>query len=182
MNRGNFRLDGRTIGIIALVVIAAVIFLPRLLGGGETDERVDTRDDFNQDSPLAPNQPNQPNQPNRPTNDGVVLGNLVSATGIDRNGCPTQVTANFDESDQPIYVVAEGSDIPEGTTVFVRLYRDGQPVEDADQIRADQDYDNTCIYFAFEPDGGARSLQPGDYEAEFVVNGNPADSVQFEIN
>lgn len=30
---GNFKLDGRTIGIIALVIIGAVILLPQLFGG-----------------------------------------------------------------------------------------------------------------------------------------------------
>ncbi|MBZ0302806.1 MAG: hypothetical protein K8J31_23885, partial [Anaerolineae bacterium] len=78
-----------------------------------------------------------------------------------------------------VYIVAPYSDVPAGTSVFVRLYQDGTPIEDTSEIQADQDYHNTCLNFVFEPIEG--TFDPGSYEAEFFVNGNPAQSVNFEI-
>jgi hypothetical protein len=31
------------------------------------------------------------------------------------------------------------------------MYYDGVPVEDTDIITADQNYDDVCVYFSFEP-------------------------------
>ena len=109
---------------------------------------------------------------------GINLGRVVSATGIDRDGCPVEITSTF-EASESVYVIAEGSDVPRGTTVFVRLYHDGQPIEDAPEITADQDYNNTCINFVFEPEGS--NFDPGNYEAEFIINGIPTESASFEI-
>jgi hypothetical protein len=106
------------------------------------------------------------------------LGRVVSASAIDRDGCATDSTSIFGAF-EPVYVVAEDSAVPSGTSVFVRLYHEGTPVEDAPEITADQDYDNTCINFVFEPEGAA--FDPGSYEAEFIINGNPANTVSFEI-
>jgi hypothetical protein len=118
------------------------------------------------------------NQQSEPLDTDIALGRVVSASSIDRNGCATQTSSTFDAS-EPVYVIAEGSDVPRGTSVFVRLYREGTPIEDAPEITADQDYNDTCINFIFEPEGAA--FDPGQYEAEFIINGNTADSVSFEI-
>jgi hypothetical protein len=61
----------------------------------------------------------------------------------------------------------------------VRLYRDGQPIEDAPELVADRDYTNTCINFVFEAVN--QPFQPGAYEAQFIVNGNPGPSVTFNV-
>jgi hypothetical protein len=157
----NFKLDGRTIAIGLLLLVAAVIFLPRL---------------FNTD---ATNVQEPVNQPLDEANEGdILLGNPVSASAIDRDGCPVETTNVFSPSED-VFVVAPSSDIPAGTAVFVRLYHEDTPIEDAPEIQADQDYQNTCINFVFEPNDG--SFDPGSYEAEFFINGNSADSVQFEI-
>jgi hypothetical protein len=159
----NLKLDGKTIIIGIIVVIAAILVLPRL---------------FNT-SNIADNQTQTDTEPgSAPLDENVALGRIVSSGGIDRNGCATETASTFDAS-EPVYVVAEDSDVPSGTSVFVRLYHEGTPIEDAPEITADQDYDNTCINFVFEPDGTA--FDPGDYEAEFIINGNPANSVTFEI-
>jgi hypothetical protein len=161
----NLRLDSRTIIIGIIVVIVAIFVLPRLFN-------TDTIDNRGAEEPLA-------DQPGAETvDDDITLGRVVSASGIDRNGCATETTTTFGSSES-VYVVAEDSDVPRGTSVFVRLYHEGTPVEDAPEITADQDYNNTCINFVFEPEGAA--FDPGSYEAEFIVNGNPADSVSFEI-
>ncbi len=154
------KLDGRTIGIGILILIGAVILLPQL---------------FN--NPAAVNDPNAVYD--EPVNaEDIQIGNPVSAAAIDRNGCPVNQTASF-AANEDVYIVAPNTDVPAGTSVFVRLYHNGTPVEDAPEIQADQDYQNTCINFVFEPVDG--DFDPGSYEAEFFINGNPADTIGFEI-
>jgi hypothetical protein len=162
----NLKLDGRTIAIIALVVIAAIIFLPSLLGknqGGTTDV-----------------QPTANPRDTTVVDDGIELGTVVTASNVDRNGCPTDTTTTFPTGSDVVYVVAENSDFVAGTEVYVRWYREGQVLEDAEPIVADQDYVDTCVNFLLEPDQ-ATTLASGDYEAEFIINGNPADTATFEI-
>jgi hypothetical protein len=155
------QLNSRTIVIGIIVVLAAIFVLPRL---------------FNTDN--VDNTPVNDDAGSQTLDENIDLGQLVSASSIDRDGCATSTTASF-EATEPVYVVAEDSSVPRGTSVFVRLYHEGQPIEDAPEITADQDYNSTCINFIFEPEG--RAFDPGSYEAEFIVNGNPADSVNFEI-
>jgi hypothetical protein len=95
------------------------------------------------------------------------------------DGCATDPRASF-EPVEPVFVVAEGSDIPAGTSVFVRLYHEGTPIEDAPEITADQDYTNSCVNFIFEPSQGT-TFDQGNYQAEFIINGNPANTVDFEV-
>jgi len=78
------------------------------------------------------------------------------------------------------YVVALNSEVPEGTTIFARLYRDGEAIEDLPAITSNQDYNNSCINFVFETSDGD-NFESGDYEAEFFVNGNSYNSVDFSI-
>lgn len=171
---GNFKLDGRTIGIIIFLIIAAVIFLPRLFGGGnDADNRVNEPVNEPLDEPVD-ERDTTINQ-----DDGIELGNVVAATSVNRDGCASNVTNSFDPND-PVYVVAEDSDVTEGTEVFVRFYYEDEVYEESDVIVADQDYENTCISFTLEPDE-LDQLRSGSYEAEFIINGNPADVVAFEV-
>jgi hypothetical protein len=155
------QLNIKTIAIGIIIVIVAIFVLPRL---------------FNTDS--TENTPVDDNVGSQTVDESIDLGRVVSASSIDRDGCATDTTASF-ETTEPVYVVAEGRVVPRGTSVFVRLYHEGQPIEDAPEITADQDYNNTCINFIFEPESS--TFDPGSYEAEFIINGNPADSVSFEI-
>jgi hypothetical protein len=157
---GNFKLDGRTIIIGILLLVGAVIFLPRL---------------FNTDTT---NEPGSVVYEDPQTTEGIAIGQPVSAVSVDRDGCPTQTTASFDVNED-VFVVAPNSDIPSGTSVFVRLYQNGAPVEDTTEIMADQNYTNTCLNFQFEPIDGP--FDPGQYEAEFIINGNPGPTVSFEM-
>ncbi|MAS38198.1 MAG: hypothetical protein CL610_29650 [Anaerolineaceae bacterium] len=158
----NSRFDMKTIGIIALVIIGAVLLLPRLFN----------TDSLNEPAPVV-----NENEP-IPGAENIQIGNPVTALSLDRDGCAVDTTSQF-SGREPIYVVAPDADIPAGTGVFVRLYQDGNAVEDTTEIRADQDYQNTCLNFVFEP--VEMSLDPGTYEAEFYINGNPADTVSFEV-
>jgi hypothetical protein len=106
------------------------------------------------------------------------IGDVIAGASIDTQGCPTNETTTFDQNDT-IYVGAINSDIPQGTDLFARLYFEGQPLEDSDVITADADY--TCATFAFEATSGAEVLESGSYEGQLFVNGNPGDSVTFEV-
>ncbi len=170
---GGFRLDGRTIAIGAFVILALIVGVI-LLNRNNNDA-----------APIDPTQPGtafgDPVVPGSgATTGGVVLGRLVTASNVDGDGCPVDTTDQFSVNDE-VYVVIEDSDIPAGTTVFARLFRENTPVEDADTITADQNYDNTCIYFVFEPTTTAEVLEAGFYEAQVIVNGNPGERVGFEI-
>jgi len=153
--------------IVVVIVIAAALLLPRLFGNNTPTTQTNT------------NNPTIPQQQNPVTNNAnIQLGAPVSAVGIDRNGCATDTTSTFSGSDS-IYVVAPDSNVPQGTTVFARLYRNNNPVEDAPQITADKDYSQSCINFVFQPTGA--DFAPGTYEAQFFVNGNAASSVTFNV-
>lgn len=112
---------------------------------------------------------------------GVRVGRLVTATATNRDGCADGRTSRF-RGDESIWVVAESSDFPRGTRVFMRLYRGTRAVEDADEITAEQDYRNACVAFVFEASRSAGALERGDYEAELFVNGNAAGSVKFTVD
>lgn len=165
----NMKLDSRTIIIGVVVLIAAIFILPRLFNTADTNINEPVNNPVN--TPVS----NSPS--GQAANDGIQLGRVVSAVGVDRDGCATSTATSFD-TDDDIFVVAEDSDIPAGTQVFVRLYRDGQPVEDAPEITADQNYTNSCVNFVFEP---LEDFEAGNYEAEFVINGNAADTIQFQV-
>lgn len=161
----NLRLDGRTIGIGVIALIVIFLILPRLFGNNDTTT---TGTDNDRIAPAG--------------NDGAVddnisLGRPVTAFDVDSDGCAVDQTTDFRATDE-IWVVAPNSDMPSGTGVFVRLYREGEPIEDSREIVANQEYNNTCINFIFE---SANGFDRGSYKAEFYVNGNAADTVSFEV-
>jgi len=157
-----------TLILLGLLVVGAVlVFGPQLFGGGEEDT-----------TPQTVPQDNETTS-SEPVDDGITLGDIVVAEGIDRDGCAVSIDYDLDNVES-FYVIAEDSEIPEGTEIFVRLYQDNEAVEDLPAIIANQDYDNTCINFTFETTTG-RDFDAGNYEAEFFVNGNPYDSVSFDI-
>ena len=177
---GGLRLSGRTIAIGVLIILVLIVVGSQLLGGQGNDNdgvattmpfSAPTNEGFADNPPLA-------GEGN--TTGGVALGRVVVTSNIDADGCPVDTTDQFAGTDE-VYVVVEDSDIPAGTTVFARLFREGQPLEDADVITADRDYDNTCIYFVFDATDEAGSLEPGVYEAQIIVNGNPGERVSFEV-
>lgn len=168
-NPGGMKLDGRTIAI-GVVVLLVLIFLGFQLFGNRGAETPDPTPTIVN---TAPNSANQGEAVTNPT-----LGTVVAASNIDREGCPTGATTTFNGGDT-IYVGVTSGDIPQGTDMFARLYFEDQPIEDTDVITADADY--TCVAFAFEATTGAEVLESGNYEAQLFVNGNPGDSVSFQV-
>ena len=157
--------DRKQIIVIVIVIAAAAIFLlPRLFNNAATTTQTTS--------------PSGLQQQDTTSNSNIQLGAPVSAVGVDRNGCATQTTNTFLPSDN-IYVVAPNSNIPQGTNLFVRLYRNNTAIEDAPEIIADKDYSQNCINFVFQPVGA--NFSSGSYEAQFYVNGNAASSVTFNV-
>lgn len=138
--------------IIGLLVLAGIVFFLSRCGG-------------NQQVPVTGNGD---------------LGRMFVASQVTEGDCPAGSAESFTSFD-PIYVGFEESNIPQGTGVFARLIRDGQPVEDTREITADRDLRSTCVWFVFEPSGGSEGFEPGNYEAVMFVNGNEADRLEFEI-
>ena len=162
----NIKLNRNTIIIGLIILVGAIYFLPKILGNDDSDSN------NNNDNPSGNSATSAPDA-------SANLGQIVTAKAVDRDGCAADSTTTFSTSG-PIYVVAQGSEVQQGTAIFVRLYYQGQIIEDLPEITADQDYNDTCIKFVFEPTQGA-AFQPGQYEAEFVVNGNQSDSVTFQV-
>jgi hypothetical protein len=110
---------------------------------------------------------------------GVSITRFASALSTDADGCPVDETSTFRRSEE-ISVFAIGA-FPRGTTVFARMYYDGVAIEDTDTLSADQDYDDVCVYFIFEPTVGAEVFDRGPYTIEFYVNEVSAGSVNVLV-
>jgi hypothetical protein len=102
-----------------------------------------------------------------PTGAPAQLGVFVAGQTIDADGCPTDATSSFTDVAE-FYVGLQASDISRGTTLYTRLVRDGQPLEDSPLLTADRDYTDTCVYFQFTHDSGA--FEAGEYEAILFVD------------
>ncbi len=175
-------------GVILLIMLATVLILPNFTNRSSEPTATQSRTFVPRDelvfqpsaSPRPPVATYIPTFDSGATTGGVTLGRMVSSSGINANGCPVNITHEFAGSDE-VYIVIEQSDIPAGTTVFVRLWYEGTPIEDADVITADRDYENTCVYFVFDATDAAGILDSGFYEAQIIVNGYPSESVSFEV-
>lgn len=155
-----------TIAVVILMICGAIYLYPRLFGGNDAAQVAPDSEDSDSNSQNA--------------SDDIDLGALEISEGIDRDGCATDDLSSLRNVDR-FYVVAPNSAFPEGTTIFARLYRDGEIVEDLPLITANEDYNNTCVNFVFETANG-RDFQSGDYEVEFFVNGNSYNNTSFEID
>lgn len=118
-------------------------------------------------------------QENAQVTEGVQLGRVVTAEGIGAQNAPVKETDTFSDSQDYIYVVAEADHIDEGTTMFARWFRDGQPIEDSSELTADRDYSNTYVEFHLE--NLQSSMERGDYSVQLFVNGNPVKTVDFHV-
>jgi len=154
------------LGILAVVVIGS--FLMSRGGTAEDDTVVDDQIGETDDRENFADEDAS----------GVDLGRIVIAENIDRDSCPVDSISTLDADTDQFYVVAQDTTFPTGADFFVRLYRDGQAVEDSPLVAAEDDYEDICIYAVFQSDG---SFDRGDYEAEFIVNGNPSESVEFSV-
>jgi len=172
----------RTAAIVTIVVIIGLLLLGRfvtgMMGNNDTPTTSDTINNTNSgNTQLNPSNNTTTNNTTTNTNN---LGPVVAAHNVDRDNCAVDATTSFDNND-PVYVVLEDSQLPQGTAMFARLYQDGKAIEDSKELTADQDYNNTCVSFVFEPTARAEVWATGDYEVEFYVNGNSYQSTAFQI-
>lgn len=116
---------------------------------------------------------------NEPLTEGVSFGRVVTAEGIGEENAPIETTDTFNASQDFIYVVAEADFIEEGTTLFARWFRDGEPFEDSSEITADRDYSDTYVEFHLE--NLEDQMETGDYSVQLFVNGNPVEEVEFRV-
>ena len=116
----------------------------------------------------------------RTTTQPNTLGDVVLSTNLDSNGCAADSETTFDDNDA-VYIVLDASDFAEGTRFFARLYKDNIGLEDTEELVADQDYNNTCVNFVFEPSRSADAWDAGNYEIEFYINGNAHQAIAFEV-
>lgn len=121
----------------------------------------------------------QREQENAEVTQGVDIQRVVMAEGIGQNNAPVQETNTFSSSQDYIYVVAQVSRIDQGTTMFARWSRDGQPFEDSDSISADRAYQDTYVEFHLE--NLQDKMETGNYSVQLFVNGNPAEKVDFQV-
>lgn len=155
---GGFNLSPRVI-VIGLILLVGLYLLTRNPASDQSAGQIPAaQNDFPAQSAQVP------------------LGRIFSALGLDRDGCPVDLTNEF-LADDAIYIAAEQSDIPQGTAIFARLYYGDRALEDTDEIIAPGDL-NACVNFFFE---NQRGFEAGDYEAEFYINGSPAGSVAFTV-
>lgn len=157
-----------TIAVVVLMICGAIYLFPRIFGGGDDNNVQPTEvvDNGNNDAEAS--------------SADIDLGSLEISEGIDRDGCATDEVSSLRNVDR-FYVIAPNSAFPEGTTIFARLYRDSEVVEDLPAITANDDYNNTCVNFVFETTDGD-DFPSGDYEVEFFVNGNAYSSTSFEVD
>jgi hypothetical protein len=154
------------IAAAALVICGVIFLIPQFLGRGDTPEPTVVANGGNDvaQNPL----------------DNIHLGSLEIGEAIDRDGCAINNVSSLQNS--PLfYVIAPNSEFPSGTTIFVRLYRDGRVVEDSPLITANQDYSSSCVNFVFETVDG-NDFEAGEYEAEFWVNGNSYNTISFNLD
>jgi hypothetical protein len=156
-----------TIAVAILMICGAIYLFPRIFGGGDNAQPDDNSDTSNE---VAESQSSSAD---------VDLGDLEISEEIDRDGCAVNDVSSLDNVER-FYIIAPNSEVPEGTRIFARLYRGTDIVEDLAEITANQDYNSTCINFAFESTNG--EFEEGDYEVEFFVNGNAYSSINFSID
>ena len=154
---------------IGIVVVLAIAVLSPMIFGNNNEANNTNNGDTSDTGDISA----------QSVDDGIFLGPAVISEQIDRDNCPVDITSRLDDVDS-FYVVAPDSQIPNGTDIFVRLYKEGIAIEDLPIITANQDYDSTCINFMFETVNG-QDFETGNYEAEFWVNGNVYNEVSFEI-
>ena len=117
--------------------------------------------------------------PANPNLAGADFGQIVMAGAIGQDNAPQDTRNEFRTSDPIIYVVADVNRVAQGTTVFARWSREGQPYEDSPPITADRDYTDTYLEFHLQPTGNA--FESGSYSVQIYVNGNPGPETSFTI-
>lgn len=170
--------DGRRNAIIIVAVLAVIVIGYALLNNRSEDAPVVVP---TATTAVQNNSNNNSSNNNSSNNDsGIALGDFVVGSSLNADGCVTRPASSFRSTDT-IYVGIQPSDFPNGTVFYAQFFVNGELYEETDEITADDDYGDTCVQFNIQAESGAPNLTRGNYEANFYVNGNVADTVTFVV-
>jgi hypothetical protein len=159
--------SSRRNAIIIVAVLAVIVIVFVLLNRGGGDAPADAT-------------PTPDNSAQGVDEEGFAIADLVVGESINADGCVTNISSSFDDGDT-IYIGIGPSTFPEGTVFYAQFFVDGNLYEETNEITADDDYVDTCVQFNIQAEDGSPLLESGDYEANFLINGNVADSVTFIV-
>lgn len=108
------------------------------------------------------------------------IGRIVTARQLGPGGCALEPVSSFMGTEDRIYVVAENTSLPAGTTFFARWYLNGAPYQDSTLGVADRDYTNVCVSFSIAA-SETDTFTPGNYRVEFYANNVTYGSTTFTV-
>ncbi len=121
---------------------------------------------------------------NKPVFNGTSVVSMTTSKGIDANGCPLVTATSFHASEDIVYAVAKVRGLHANTALFARwIPKNGGngDIEDSQIIKADRNYDqDVCVNFDLQP-LGSYHFKAGPYTVTIYINGNPADTVNFNV-
>lgn len=121
---------------------------------------------------------------NKPVFNGVSVVSMTTAKGIDGNGCPVAQATDFHASEDIVYAVAKVRGLRQNTALFARwVPKNGKDsdIEDSRIVTADRQYsDDVCVNFDLQP-LGSYHFKAGQYTVTLFINGDPAQSVNFNV-
>ncbi len=162
----NIKLNRNTIIIGLIILVGAIYFLPKILGNDNSDSN------NNNDNPSGNSATNTPMQAR------ISAKSLQLKRWIGMAVLPT-VPPRLAPAAPSMSLLRAAKCSRARLSLFACTTR-GRSSKIYLKLRRTRTTDNTCINFVFEPTQGA-AFQPGQYEAEFVVNGNQSDSVTFQV-
>jgi len=111
----------------------------------------------------------------------VQVSELVATTEVGDDNCPVDqaITDTF-RAAEPVYIVASGADVPQSTSLFIRIVQNDVTVTETQPISVAQGAQNSCLAFLVTPEGGA-PLAAGQYEAQLMANDTEVTSVTFTV-
>lgn len=119
----------------------------------------------------------------QPTADlgGLILGNVLTATGAGDDGCGSGVTSIFNINTPEIYVIIPTFNVVANTyTLAARWQRDGQPIGPVYDFTPLADSEQLCIWFFI--DNTDFPFEAGSYSVSIDVNGQQvAGPIPFVI-
>lgn len=109
------------------------------------------------------------------------VGELVATTDVGDDNCAVdQATTDTFTADQPMYIVASGANVPQATSLYVRILQNDTPVTQTQPISVAQGAQDSCLAFLVTPEGGT-PLAAGQYTAQLMANDTEVSSVDFTV-
>lgn len=111
---------------------------------------------------------------------GATYVDASTATGVSNDdGCALDNLQSFPSTEDEIYLVVEGRDIPPNVTFFTRWTPPNAAAFDTVSWTPDQGFDEICIWFFITPSDLPFAM--GDWTVELIADGNSVVSRSFTI-